>query len=274
MDNSNIFYYVTICSNFVKGFDKYNKVFSKANIQESTFPDKFFLLKKDELKIGIKKASLLLNKTNIDKDYLIVLETHITDLPLYKDHKSGLGQYIKQNFIKLNNIYKMKKNEDLQEVRIEDIIADGFMLNFNLEKNYNTMIPRTISLLPVKNGCQANCPFCFSSYSISADLETGFLENNTLNKLLLEGKKRGAKRAVITCGGEPTLISSTKLNSLIKTLAELFPNKVVLITNGYKYATMKKEDIKENLILLKKSGLTDLAISHHHYNNVINEQIM
>jgi len=64
-------YYVTVLSNFARGYDKYSRVYDKAKIVESTFPDRFFLLSRHEIGIGIAKASALLCKTELTGDQLI-----------------------------------------------------------------------------------------------------------------------------------------------------------------------------------------------------------
>jgi len=228
------YYHVTIASNFVKGFDKYKKVYSKANLKASTFAKQFFVLKKDEIDIGATKASRLLKKLAIKEDFLIVLETNIGDLSTFNDHKTGLAQYIKQNFIDLVAVYTIDENGALKSMRIEDLTAQSFELNFDLQRDYNVINPRTISILPVKSGCQANCDFCFSTYSVSEDLEKGLLADNTIDYYLKLAKERGATRAVITGGGEPTLIDSNRLLEMVEQCASYFPKKVVMITNAYR----------------------------------------
>lgn len=267
------YYYVTIASNFIKGFDKYKKVYSKENLKASTFANQFFVLKKDELHIGIKKASKLLHKVNIKNDFLIILESDIGDLETFSDHETGLAQYIKKNYLDLKAVYRYE-NEVLVESRIEEIMANSFELNFDLTKSYSEIQPRSISILPVKSGCQANCDFCFSTYSVSEDLEKGILVNNSIEYYLKLAKSKGASRAVITGGGEPTLIAHEKLLEMINLCALYFPNKVVLISNAYVYATQKASIILEHLTALKSAGLTDLAISRHHYDDKVNEEIM
>ena len=65
-------YHVTVLSNFARAFDKYSMVYSKARIPESTFPDRFFLLRQDEVEIGVAKASRLLGRLGLEGDRLIV----------------------------------------------------------------------------------------------------------------------------------------------------------------------------------------------------------
>ena len=43
-----LFYYVTVLSNFARGYDKYGRVYDKQQIPESTFPDRFFLLPREQ----------------------------------------------------------------------------------------------------------------------------------------------------------------------------------------------------------------------------------
>jgi len=268
------YYHVTIASNFVKGFDKYKKVYSKVNLKASTFAKQFFVLKKDEIDIGATKASRLLKKLAIKEDFLIVLETNIGDLSTFNDHKTGLAQYIKQNFIDLVAVYTIDENGALKSMRIEDLTAQSFELNFDLQRDYNVINPRTISILPVKSGCQANCDFCFSTYSVSEDLEKGLLADNTIDYYLKLAKERGATRAVITGGGEPTLIDSNRLLEMVEQCASYFPKKVVMITNAYNYAIQKPLEIAKSLNSLQNHGLTDLSISRHHYDSKKNEAIM
>ena len=268
------YYHVTIASNFVKGFDKYKKVYSKENLKASTFSEQFFILKKDELDIGITKASKLLQKVGIKEDFLIVLETDIGDLLTHNDHETGLAQYIKQNYIDLVSVYTLDEECNLKAIRIEDLTAKSFELNFDLQRDYNEIRPRSISILPVKSGCQANCDFCFSTYSVSEDLEKGLLKNDSIEFYLKLAKERGASRAVITGGGEPTLIAHNKLLEMIEQCSSYFPQKVVLITNAHNYAIQKPHEILKRLNELKEHGLTDLSISRHHYDDAKNEEIM
>lgn len=268
----NMYYYVTIASNFVRGFDKYQKIYSKSALKKSTFSEQFFILKKEELDIGLNKARKLLKKVGIVDDFIIVLETDIGDKETHNDHETGLAQYIKQNFLNISNVYTYEKS--LVLMRIEDLMAKSFELNFELSKTYENIQPRTISILPVKSGCQANCDFCFSTYSVSEDLEKGLLENDAVRYYLKLAQKRGATRAVITGGGEPTLIEHDKLLFMIREASSYFPKKVVMISNGYKYAMQNEEELLKSLLDLYLAGLTDLSISTHHYERAKNQEIM
>jgi hypothetical protein len=73
----NKYYHVTVLSNFLTGYDKYRHAYDKKMIKESSYPDVFFLLKKNNLQIGIRKANRLLAKLNIKGNQLIIIETII-----------------------------------------------------------------------------------------------------------------------------------------------------------------------------------------------------
>ena len=87
-------YHVTVLSNFVRGFDKYSQTYSKAGIAESSFPDRFFLLRRDELAIGIAKATRLLDKLALPGNRLIVLETELETARLQPNTATGRGHFI------------------------------------------------------------------------------------------------------------------------------------------------------------------------------------
>lgn len=80
-------------------------------------------------------------------------------------------------------------------------MAQSFALNNEKFIPYNKIQPRSISILPVAQGCQAKCSFCFSHSSVSDDVKQKLLKNDFIEKVLIEAKKRGAERAVITGGG-------------------------------------------------------------------------
>lgn len=58
-------YHVTVLSNFALAYDRYSRQYSKAVLDRSTFPDRFFLLEEEELEIGVAKASTLLAKLGL-----------------------------------------------------------------------------------------------------------------------------------------------------------------------------------------------------------------
>src|SRR5262249_3265535 len=86
-------------------------------------------------------------------------------------------------------------------------------------------------------------------------------------------RDRGAQRAVITGGGEPTLLREPDLQRLIREAAACF-SKVVLISNGRRWAR-KRDDVRAAaLARLADSGLSVLAISRHHFDSSVNARLM
>jgi hypothetical protein len=84
---------------------------------------------------------------------------------------------------------------------------------------------------------------------------------------------RGAERAVLTGGGEPTLLSSQDLLNLVSRCSHRF-DKVVMITNAYQMARAADAERVGRIEALHDAGLRVLAISRHHSDASINEQLM
>ena len=266
-------YHVTALSNFAKGYDKYKNQYSKEAIPQSTFPGQFFLLKKEELPIGLKKAQRLVDKLNLPNDKLIVLCTRLPNSMLSNDHASGVAQYVAQNYIDLSTLYFIEDNERLMPVRVEDAMALSLDALGQTLQPWTSLKPRSVSVLPISMACQASCKFCFSKASVSSDFKGKITNWDRLNHVLVEAKKAGAERAVITGGGEPTLLEQAHMQTLIQQCARNF-SKVVLISNAH---TLFKMGDKERLATLLKwtsAGLSILAISRHHHNEHKNTEIM
>ncbi|QDT29165.1 molybdenum cofactor biosynthesis protein A [Gimesia panareensis] len=267
-------YHVTVLSNFARGYDKYARDYSKARISESRFTDKFHLLELDQLQIGIEKNNRLLKKLNLPDNQLLVLETFVDPDQLQVTEQTGLGHYIQREAIRLQRVYLVDRDLTLHEISLEEAMARSLSILQRNLSDFSELTPRSVSLLPVAIGCQAKCSFCFSKSSASTDQEKGTLSPEYINTILQTAKARGAQRAVITGGGEPTLYPRAKLLELIRLAANWFPEKVVLITNGYLLTEMSTTERLAFLEELQAVGLTTLAISHHHYDSAVNRRIM
>ncbi|QDT44436.1 molybdenum cofactor biosynthesis protein A [Gimesia alba] len=267
-------YHVTVLSNFARGYDKYSHDYSKARIPESKFTDKFHLLELDQINIGVEKNNRLLTKLNLPGNALLVLETQVDSDTLFVTEHTGLGHYINGDSIRIQRVYLLNQDTTLCEISIEEAMARSLsVLQQNLPQ-YSELIPRSISLLPVAIGYQAKCSFCFSKASASVEQDKGTLLREHIATLMQAAKSRGAQRAVITGGGEPTLYPRAKLLQLIRLAADYFPQKVVLITNGYLLTEMPATERLAFLEELQTAGLTTLAVSHHHHDLEVNRRIM
>lgn len=270
--------YITLLSNWLLGYDKYSKIYSKANLHKSTYPNEFYLLKADELDIGINKARRLLEKLNIEngnilsQDKIIRIETELCDDFVKKNERNGLGWVIPQNWIKVIKTYFLHNGKWI-EISIEELTAFAYKLDDKNLLSYSELKPRSLSILPVAKACQADCKFCFSESSISFDQKRSDIDFDNLEIICKKAKENGAERFVITGGGEPTLIKYETLLNIIK-LAKQYFNKIVLISNGLFLSEDTEDKIVDKINLLIDAGLSVLAISYHHYNFSKNAYIM
>jgi molybdenum cofactor biosynthesis enzyme MoaA len=266
-------YYVTVLSNLIRGYDKYARVFDKAGIPESTFPGRFFLLSRGEIGIGVAKARGLLEKHGLAGDRLVALETHAPAGELRPNLRTGLGRYVERGWVVVDAVHETDESGRLTPVGIEEACARSLELLSGPHPPFESLAPRSVSILPVARACQARCPFCFSKASVSADVRPAPVDWARVGEVLRAGRSRGAARAVITGGGEPALLSDADLERLIREAASVF-SKVVLISNGYKWGRMDSADREDALRRLDAAGLSVLALSRHHHDPERNAALM
>lgn len=259
--------YITVLSNWLVGYDKYQKIYSKQQLKQSTYPNQFYLLKDKELDIGLSKASKLLDKIKIKNNKIIRIETSTDNAK--KNLRNNRGWVINQNYINVDKVFI--KNDSWEQVSIEDLTALAFKLDHSSLHSYQDLIPRTLSILPIAQACQAKCKFCFSESSISLEKEKRFTNISLVKDICLKAKEKGATRFVITGGGEPGLLNFDNLIQLIKQASLVF-NKVVMITNGLFLSSSPL--ILEKLNELANNGLTTLCISRRSANDSNNKEIM
>ena len=277
MPSKQTLYHVTVLSNFARGFDKYTRCYSKVGIPESTHPSRFYLLRGHQLDIGVTKATSLMERLGLAGNELIALETQVQNSELHANTSTGLGQFINADHILTTGIYLVTRSAnrigELRALSPEDAMAASLrLLNPNLIP-YSQIRPRAISFLPVALACQAKCPFCFSKASVSSDQPTAKPDWPSIEAWLASGRARGAERAVITGGGEPTLLPDAVLQKLVSACARTFA-KVVLITNGHKLATAGVPGQVERLTSLNLAGLRVLALSRHHHLSDQSQRLM
>ncbi|QKW23056.1 radical SAM protein [Kitasatospora sp. NA04385] len=271
-------FHVIVLSNFAKGFDKYALTYGKAGIPESTFPDRFHLLTRAELGIGTAKAGRLLERLAIPGDRLLVLETEVDPDALAPNQATGLGMELRRDRIRLSAVHEPAAEPDadgrivLHPTTVEDAMAASLRLNPDLAA-YGELRPRSVSVLPVAAACQAKCSFCFSAASISSDQPPARVPWDTVAAWLERGRAAGAERAVITGGGEPTLLPFDQQLRLVAACAAAFP-KTVLISNAHNLAKLAPADRADRLAELTAAGLSVLAVSRHHQDDDASERLM
>jgi molybdenum cofactor biosynthesis enzyme MoaA len=282
MNRSDQRFHVIVLSNFARGFDKYAFAYGKAGIPESTFPDRFHLLTRAELGIGIGKARRLLDRLAIPGDRLLVLETAVDPADLLPNTGTGLGMELPEPRIRLSAVHELEAGGELasggdeftlRPTTVEDAMAASLHLHAASLHGYTALRPRSVSVLPVASACQARCSFCFSSASISSDQAPARVPWDAVDPWLDRARAAGAERAVITGGGEPTLLPFDQQLRLVAACAAAFP-KVVLITNAHTLAKGEHADRVERLAALSDAGLSVLAVSRHHQDDDASERLM
>src|SRR5438270_362135 len=125
-------YHITVLSNFARGFDKYTRYYSKAGIPESSYPDRFFLLRRDELGIGVQKAARLLERLALPGNRLIALETEVDEAELHSNRVNGRGQFINSSYISITGLHEVEHRDsgalELHPVGVEDTMAASLRL--------------------------------------------------------------------------------------------------------------------------------------------------
>lgn len=266
-------WHVTVLSNFARGYDKYARAYSKKGIPESTFPDRFFLLREEEVGQGVKKASPLLARLNLPGNRLLALRTTVASHTLRQNVRTGIGRYVERGAITLDGVAWVDEDGGLRMATVEEVMARSLALLHPQLRPYDELRPRSFSALPIAKGCQASCPFCFSDASASAEQDQARLDFARVRTLLAAAKKRGAERFVITGGGEPGLLRHEALLRLIRMGSESL-GKTVLISNGHHLASRDEGVRAQRLRDYGEAGLSVLAISRHHHGREESARLM
>lgn len=276
LTNEELLYHVTVLSNFARGFDKYSRAYSKAAIAESTYPERFFLLRRDELGVGVAKAKGLLAKLALPGDRLVVLQTHVDPGALRLNLNTGLGRWIPSPRIRVDRLHDIApEGADwrLEPLLPEDAMAQALRLVGSEFTPFEQLRPRTLSVLPIAKGCQASCPFCFSTASASVEQRHAKADLPRVAEFAGEARARGAERFVVTGGGEPGLVRHAELTRLIAVGTGLL-ERSVLITNGHHLARQDAADRRRVLADYHAAGLGVLAVSRHHHDDETNAALM
>ncbi len=267
-------FHVTLLSNLARAYDKYRGLYRKSAIPESRYPDVFHVLGEAELGVGIAKAARLLDKLGIRGDRLLVLRAELARDALAPNRRNGIGLVWPSPDLPLAALHEVAVDGSLGErVRIEDAMAGSLALHAKAFVPYDEIRPRSISFLPIARGCQAACPFCFSEASASVEQSQARIDWRGVERWLQHARARGAERAVITGGGEPTLVKRADLLRLVQACRARF-DKVVLITNGLQLAALEPVAAIAQLDALQQAGLGVLAVSRHHADEAVNAALM
>jgi pyruvate-formate lyase-activating enzyme len=267
-------YHVTTLSNFARAFDKYTRHFRKSWIPESRYPLESYLLPAADLGVGVAKASRLRDKQKIPGDGLLVLRAAVMRSGAQPNLRNGVGLVWPSPDLPISGVFKVGSDGRLGErLGIEQVMAKSLALHSRTFIPYSALRPRSVSFLPIARGCQAACPFCFSEASVSADQVHGVLNVRQIEAWAALARSRGAERAVITGGGEPTLLPWRRIQEIIHVCRGHY-EKVVLITNGVRLASLPERELADRLRQLAMAGLSVLAVSRHHHRESVNAELM
>lgn len=267
-------FHVTLLSNLARAYDKYLGAYRKSAIPESLYPDVFHVLSRSELSIGVVKATNLMAKLAIPGDRLLVLHSELPRESLRPNTRNGIGLVWPSPDLPLSGLFEVAADGGLGEpLRFEEAMARSLELHAGDFLPWEQIRPRSVSFLPIARGCQAACPFCFSEASASADQLQARIDWAGVGFWLERAQVLGAERAVITGGGEPTLMKGADLLQLVQACRTRF-EKVVLITNGLALAAQGEEQVTHRLTELHAAGLGVLAVSRHHIDEDANTALM
>jgi pyruvate-formate lyase-activating enzyme len=267
-------YHVTALSNFARAFDKYARRYCKSRISQSTYPNEFYLLPAHQLAVGVAKARRLIEKLGIPRDEPLVMRAAVSPADVLPNLRNGIGVVWPSPDLPIAGTFAVTSDGAVgAAATLEDVMARSLDLHKHSFLSYAALRARTLSFLPIARGCQAACPFCFSEASVSVDQPTTGLTLETVQRWIAFARLQGAERAVITGGGEPTLLKWARLLELVGACKGGF-DKVVLITNGVRLATSAWSVMQRQLVELADAGVSVLAVSRHHHSEAVNARLM
>jgi molybdenum cofactor biosynthesis enzyme MoaA len=258
-------YFATALSNLAAAYDKYARLYDKGRLPLSTFPDRFFTLDIGEIVIGLEKASRLCAKTGKSGDRPIIVETEVAADNLKDDHATGLGAYFLGTKTAISSLWDPNGSADKSQWKtwkLEDALAESLAVSADVLFSWDRVKPRSLSWLPVGHACQASCPFCFSKASVSENYRGKLAKGMDLEAVSVVAKRHGAERAVITGGGEPTLLNAKQLRAGIETLSSTL-GRTIMITNGHLLGSRPHDRAYGDVKSWADAGLSVLAVSRH-----------
>lgn len=153
-------FHVTLLSNLVRAYDKYQGTYRKSAIPESRCPDVFHLLTQAELNVGVDKARVLHAKLAIPGDRLLVLRTELSPESLQPNLRNGIGLVWPSPDLPLAGLHEVAPDGSLgAPLRFEEAMARSLALHADAFLPWEAIRPRSVPFLPIARGCQAACPF-------------------------------------------------------------------------------------------------------------------
>lgn len=247
-------------SSWVRAYDRYRRRWSKTLLTESRFPDAFYMHRvDDDVSVGLSKTRGLVARLGLPGDGVLAL---FADLPVgpgamepNRTTGTNVGWRWPSPSIPVDAVASVDANGGMEASSPEEVTARAFAVGAPALVPWADARPRTFSVLPVARACQAHCAFCFSKGSVSELARQASLELELVDAWAERAKLRGAERAVITGGGEPTLLAPERLHALVARLRARL-GTVTLITNAARLDVASIDRLAE-------AGLGVLAVSRH-----------
>ncbi len=258
-------------SNWLRGFDRYRQRWDKGLITESRFRDAMYMHRVGEpCDVGLAKARALVARSNIAGDTVVAIEAVLPLGPGRMEPNrttgTGVGWRWPEPSIAIASLAWVDADGQRLATTHEEITARAYTLADHTLAPWSALAPRSFSVLPIARACQARCAFCFSKASVSELATQARLDPSLIEAWAAYAAARGAERAVITGGGEPTLLDDRALVSLVRALRDRL-GRVTLITNG---ARLDGERLRS----LADAGLDVLACSRHGLSAQEDQRIM
>lgn len=266
------FFFLAPLSNWLLAYDRYARSWDKTRIPGNRFPhDTYVLDVNDEkgLATVLDKTQALIDRLGVPGDRIVRVGVQ---LPLDGKVKvepntttgTGVGWRWPSTVVPVHDLAVWNGNTFV-EMHSEGITAMAFALKQDNLKNWEDCQPRSFSVLPIAQACNARCAFCFSKASVSDSILPSRLNIEQIRYWAGRAQDKGAKRAVITGGGEPTLLRHNLMLELMASLRDYFPY-TLMISNGSIIQQWASKDIRVAIKKTKEwkqAGLSRLAISRH-----------
>lgn len=280
-----LFHHYTSLSNWLRGHDRYRGTFSKVLITRSSHKDAFYVLREGEdQRPGLEKARRLVGKLGIAGDQILKLTC---ELPVAGEAAGAEGLFAEPNQVTGTGIGWRWPRPEIPLLRVALVAEDGtespthqedahalaYKLDDSSMKPWADLTPRSFSVLPIAQACQAKCAFCFSKASASDVIQDAPMDFDRIAVAARRAALAGAERAVITGGGEPGVLRPERLLRLINILATTL-GRVTLITNGWHLSKLTDGARGELLAAYEGAGLAVLSLSRHGLDSASNQQIM
>ena len=247
-------------SAWLRAYDRYRRRWSKTLLTESRFPDAFYMHREDEdLSVGMTKARSLVARLGLRGDAVLAISSALPvgvgAMEPNRTTGTNVGWRWPSPSVPVDAVAWLAPDGSIAHATPEEVTARAFAVGGTSLGPWADARPRTFSVLPIARACQARCAFCFSKGSVSELATQAPLDLALVDAWAVRARERGAERAVVTGGGEPTLLDPERLERLVDRLHARL-GRVTLITNGARLD-------RDRLDALASAGLDVLAVSRH-----------